>query len=92
MQRKPPLKSIKKALHHSLLKISLPPQSSPLRSQQGQNFTIHYIPTALLAASLEQIAERERKGLWKKLMLNTRNGKLSCSRCTCTQRGVYMWT
>lgn len=74
---------------HSL-KIILPPKSSPLGSQQGQNFTICYIPTAFHAVSLGQTTERERKGLRKKLMLNIRNSKLSCSRCTCTHRGVYM--
>lgn len=61
IQRKHLLRSIKKILHHSLCKVSLPPKSSPLGSQHGQSSTTHYIPPhSLLQARDRQVKEKGR--------------------------------
>lgn len=73
IQRKHLLRSIKKILHHSLCKVSLPPKSSSLGKPAWPelHYTLH--PSAFPAASLGQAGERERKGLWKKLSLTSRS-------------------
>lgn len=73
IQRKPILKSIKKVLHHSLPKNLIASQIISLGKSAWPELHDPLHPSAFPAASLGQTGERERKGVWKKLTLTSRN-------------------